>query len=80
MSGHHNGRIVIAENCEPSDARNAWTCSLCGFRGFWQGAPHCIDAETAALFERVRQRERELGIGCRRPMCAPNCQTCPDAT
>jgi hypothetical protein len=24
----------------PSDARGAWTCSRCGFRGFWSGGPH----------------------------------------
>lgn len=22
-------------------AAGAWRCSLCGFRGFWEGGPHC---------------------------------------
>lgn len=20
----------------------AWTCSVCGYRGFWYGGPHCL--------------------------------------
>lgn len=73
-------RVVIAENCEASDAPGAWTCALCGFRGFWQGAPHCIDQRTAEHFANIRERQRASGGECRRPMCPPNCQTCPEAS
>ncbi len=24
-----------------STERGSWTCSKCGFRGFWYGGPHC---------------------------------------
>lgn len=36
---------VIATNCKPSEERGAWTCRLCGFRGFWTGAAHCTNTD-----------------------------------
>jgi hypothetical protein len=36
-------RQVIATGCTASEERGAWTCGLCGFRGFWSGGPHCMD-------------------------------------
>lgn len=32
----------------PSDDRGAWTCGLCGFRGFWYGGTHDCQAAAAA--------------------------------
>jgi hypothetical protein len=34
-------RLSRAEPQEPSDDPGAWTCNVCGFRGFWSGGPHC---------------------------------------
>jgi len=31
-----------------SDAREAWTCGFCGFRGFWYDSPHDCKAAAAA--------------------------------
>lgn len=34
-------RAILAEQDEqPSDHPGAWTCTACGFRGFWHGGPH----------------------------------------
>lgn len=35
-------RQVIATGCTASEEPGAWTCGLCGFRGFWSGGPHCM--------------------------------------
>jgi hypothetical protein len=34
------GRLPDPPTGTPSDAPGAWTCSRCGFRGFWSGGPH----------------------------------------
>jgi rubrerythrin len=26
---------------EKEQEPGAWTCNVCGFRGFWSGGPHC---------------------------------------
>jgi hypothetical protein len=26
---------------QPSNEPGAWTCKVCGFRGFWRGGAHC---------------------------------------
>ena len=31
---------VFKADAEVMDA-GAWTCQLCGYRGFWEGGPHC---------------------------------------
>lgn len=35
-------RRINAREIVRSEARGAWTCGLCGFRGFWSGGPHCL--------------------------------------
>jgi hypothetical protein len=43
----------------PSDARGAWTCSRCGFRGFWSGGPH--ECASGVDVPRADQQENDRG-------------------
>ncbi len=40
-------RVVVADDVQPSNDPGAWRCTFCGFRGFWHGGVHCLDAQRA---------------------------------
>lgn len=44
-------RIVVADDASASGERGAWTCSMCGFRGFWRGGPHCMEVPSRFAHE-----------------------------
>ena len=39
---------TLVSDEQPSDSPGAWTCKVCGFRGFWRGGAHCPDGVTAS--------------------------------
>jgi hypothetical protein len=45
----------------PSTERGAWTCRACGFRGFWEGGPHCLGPALEAAFAHLERRAMEIG-------------------
>jgi hypothetical protein len=44
-NGVHQGVMGVPDD---PDERGAWRCTLCGFRGFWEGGPHCLFRGIAA--------------------------------
>ena len=40
---------VIGTGCKASEDRGAWTCGLCGFRGFWSGGAHCTEVRALTI-------------------------------